>query len=82
MAERLTVNQDVGGSIPSGPARIAKHGGEFAKIDVIFVLFLQPSIYCGMEERFPCQPHKLKIVGSNPTSATMLPTAYSWQQRP
>ncbi len=34
MAERLTVNQDVAGSIPVGPARIAKHDGEFTGIGV------------------------------------------------
>lgn len=32
MAERLTVNQDVTGSIPVGSARSSKHDGEFTEV--------------------------------------------------
>lgn len=44
MAERLTVNQDVAGSIPAGPARISKHDGEFTEIGV-YTSFVFRTVY-------------------------------------
>ena len=71
LAERLTCNEDVVGSIPIRGSiwslgQVAKTG-DFHSSNTSSTLVGITIIYCGVEKWSSRRPHKSKNVGSNPT---------------